>query len=134
MKHAWLYSGRVVVAAFSLHVRIRGNIFDQSIPACAFFLFFFKWRSVRATNSTLQAKVSSQWLSGVCVFRCNLPLALWQNDRDLLRATAVTRKWNGQRIRALQHRQLTLEKKILPPLLPGLELATFRARRRRSTN
>ena len=25
-----------------------------------------------------------------------------------------------------QHRKLTLEKKILPPLLPGLELVTFR--------
>ena len=33
-----------------------------------------------------------------------------------------------------QHRQLTLENKFLPPLLPGLELATFRSRVRRSTN
>ena len=31
-----------------------------------------------------------------------------------------------------QHTKLTLEKKILPPLLPGLELATFRSRARRS--
>ena len=31
------------------------------------------------------------------------------------------------------HRKLTLEKKILPPLLPGFELATFRSRVRRST-
>ena len=38
--------------------------------------------------------------------------------------------WNGQRIR--QHTKLTLEKKILPPLLPGLELATFGSRVRRS--
>ena len=29
--------------------------------------------------------------------RCNLPPALWQNDRDLLCATAVTRGWNGYR-------------------------------------
>ena len=27
-----------------------------------------------------------------------------------------------------QHTKLTLEKKILPPLLPGFELATFRLR------
>ena len=27
-----------------------------------------------------------------------------------------------------QHTKLTLEKKILPPLLPGFELATFRSR------
>ena len=36
-------------------------------------------------------------------------LRFWQNDRDLLRATAVTRGWNGYRY---QHRKLTLEKKI----------------------
>ena len=33
-----------------------------------------------------------------------------------------------------QHTKLTLEKKFLPPLLPGFELATFRARVWRSTN
>ena len=32
-----------------------------------------------------------------------------------------------------QHRKSTLAKKILPPLLPGLELATFRSGVRRST-
>ena len=31
-----------------------------------------------------------------------------------------------------QHAKLTLKKKILPPLLPGFELATFRSRVRRS--
>ena len=33
----------------------------------------------------------------------------WQDDRDLLRATAVTRGWNGYWNRS-QHRKLTLEK------------------------
>ena len=47
-------------------------------------------------------------------------LHCWQNGRDLLRATAVTRGWNGYRNKS-QHRKLTLEKKILPPLLPGLD-------------
>ena len=37
-------------------------------------------------------------------------------------ATAVTRRWNGYRNKS-QHRKLTLEKKILPALLPGLEPA-----------
>ena len=37
-------------------------------------------------------------------------LNLWQNDRDLLRATAVTRGWNGYRNKS-QHRKLTLSKK-----------------------
>ena len=60
-------------------------------------------------------------------------LHFWQNDRDLLRATAVTRGWNGYRNKS-QHRKLTLEKKILPPLLPGLEPGTFRSRVRRSNH
>ena len=33
----------------------------------------------------------------------------WQNDRDLLRAAAVTREWNGQRNKS-QHKKLTMEK------------------------
>ena len=53
-------------------------------------------------------------------------LHFWKNDQDLLRATAVTRRWNGYRNKS-QHRKLTLEKKILPPLLPGLEPGTFRS-------
>ena len=58
-------------------------------------------------------------------------LRFWQNDRGLLRDTAVTRGWNGYRNKS-QHRKLTLEKKILPPLQQGSEPATFRSRVRRS--
>ena len=54
-------------------------------------------------------------------------LRFWQNDRGLLRATAVTRGWNGYRNKS-QHRKLTLEKKILPPLQQGFEPVTFRSR------
>ena len=57
-------------------------------------------------------------------------LRFWQDDRDLLHATAVTRGWNGYRNKS-QHRKLTLEKKILPPLLQGFESATFQSRVRR---
>ena len=35
-------------------------------------------------------------------------LHFWQNNRDLLRATAVTRGWNGYRNKS-QHRKLALE-------------------------
>ena len=56
-----------------------------------------------------------------------------RNDRGLLRATAVTRGLNGYRNKS-QHRKLTLEKKILPPLLQGFEPATFRSRVRRSNH
>ena len=45
----------------------------------------------------------------------------------LLRATVVTRGWNGYRNKS-QHRKLTPETKILPSLLQGFEPATFRSR------
>ena len=60
-------------------------------------------------------------------------LHFWQNDRDLLRATAVTRGWNGYRNES-QHRKSTLEKKILPPFQQGFEPATFQSRVRRSNH
>ena len=60
-------------------------------------------------------------------------LHFWQNDWDLLRATAVTWGWNGYRNKS-QHRKLTLEKKILPQLLPGLEPGTFWSWVRRSNH
>ena len=60
-------------------------------------------------------------------------LHFWQNDRDFLRATAVTRGWNGYRNKS-QHRKSTLEKKILPPFQQGFEPATFQSRVRRSNH
>ena len=57
----------------------------------------------------------------------------WQNDRDLLRATVVTRGWNGYQNKS-QHRKSTLEKKILPPLQQGFDPATFQSRVRRSNH
>ena len=67
------------------------------------------------------------------MFSCNLPLALLAEWPGFLRATAVIRGWNGYRNKS-QHRKLTLEKKSLPPLLPGLEPATFWSRVRRSNH
>ena len=58
-------------------------------------------------------------------------LHFWQNDRDLLRVTAVTRRVERTQNKS-QHTKLTLEKKIPPPPLPGFDLATFRSRVRRS--
>ena len=46
-------------------------------------------------------------------------LHFWQNDRDFLRATVVTRGWNGYRNKS-QHRKSTLEKKILSPVPAGI--------------
>ena len=53
-------------------------------------------------------------------------LHIWQNDCHCLRAAAVTQGWNGYWNKS-QHRKLTLEKKILLPLLPGLEPTTFQS-------
>ena len=53
-------------------------------------------------------------------------LHFWQNDQDLLCATAVTRGWNRYQNKS-QHRKSTLEKKILLPLLQGFEPATFQS-------
>ena len=60
-------------------------------------------------------------------------LHFWQNDRDILRATVVTRGWNGYRNKS-QHRKSTLEKKILPPFQQGFEPATFQSQVRRSNH
>ena len=68
------------------------------------------------------------------VYRClGVPchLHFWQNDRDLLGDTAVTRGWTGYRNKS-QHIKMTPEKKIHPPLRPGLESATFRPRVRQT--
>ena len=60
-------------------------------------------------------------------------LHFWHNDQGLLHVSAVTRGWNGYRNKS-QHRKLTQEKKILPPLLQGFEPVTFRSRVRRSNH
>ena len=60
-------------------------------------------------------------------------LHFWQNDRDFLRATVVTRGWNGYRNKS-QHRKSTLEKKILPPFQQGFEPVTFQSRVRHSNH
>ena len=60
-------------------------------------------------------------------------LHLWQNDRDLLRPTAVTRGWSRYQNKS-QHRKLTLEENILPPFLQGFKPVTFQSRVRRSNH
>ena len=59
-------------------------------------------------------------------------LHFWQNDWDLLCATAVMQGWDGYQNK-IQHRKLTLGKRILLPLLLGLEPETFWSWVHRST-
>ena len=60
-------------------------------------------------------------------------LHFWQNDRDFLHATVVTRGWNGYQNKS-QHRKSTVEKKILLPFQQGFEPATFQSWVRRSNH
>ena len=85
----------------------------------------YAWTATQSAHSDFDESRVYACLGATC------HLHFWQNDRGLLRATAVTRGWNGHRNRS-QHTKLTLEKKILPPLLQGFELATFRSRVQRS--
>ena len=59
-------------------------------------------------------------------------LHFWQNDRGLLRATAVTRGWNGYGNESAQ--KVDPGEENSPPLLQGFEPATFRSRVRRSNH
>ena len=64
----------------------------------------------------------------VCLAEICHSLHFLQNDQDLLRATAV--KWEGGRgvneyCNKSWHRKLTLERKIVPPLLQRLRPMTF---------
>ena len=72
-----------------------------------------------------------RWVMGLCVFRCILPPALWAEWPGSFTChcgnTGVERTPNKSR-----QTNLALKKKILPLLLPGFELATFRSRVRRS--
>ena len=74
-----------------------------------------------------------RWVKDVCMCRCNLPSALlaeWSGSFTChCGNTGVERTPNES-----QHIKLALEKNILPPLLQGLELATFRSRVWRSIN
>ena len=76
-------------------------------------------------DSGIVSLLRLRWVRGICEFRYNLPSALlaeWPGSFTCpCGNTGVKRTPNKS-----QHTNLTLEKKILPPLPLGLELATFR--------
>ena len=85
----------------------------------------------RCLDSGIVSPLRLHCVKGVCVFRCNLPPALlaeWPGS-NMCHCGDTGMEWTPNKS---QHTKLTLEKKILPPLLPGFELATFRSRVRRS--
>ena len=68
--------------------------------------------------------IKSTYVRCMRVLAVTCHLHFWQNDRDFLRATVVTRGWNGYRNKS-QHRKSTLEKKILPPFQQGFSHIIF---------
>ena len=83
-----------------------------------------------ALNSGIESPLRLRWVKGVCLFRCSLPPALLVGFFTCQCGnTGIKQSPNKN-----QHRVLTLEKKILPPFLPGFELTTFRSRVRRPIN
>ena len=93
-------------------------------------------RSVLCVYHTTMHRVTSCKATYVRYMRDNLAvtcqLHFWQNDQDILHAIGLTRGWNGYWNKN-EHRKLTLEKKILAPLLLGLEPVTFQPWVRSST-
>ena len=105
-----------------------GHVFSQTLRVSSFPDRFphYAWP---ATVSPLRL----HWVKCVRMFRCNLPPALlaeWPGSFMChCHNTGVERTLSKS-----QHTKLTLEKKILPPLLLGFELATFQSQVWHSTN
>ena len=53
------------------------------------------------------------------MFRCNLSPVFWQNDCDLLCATALTQEWNGHKVNSGE--------KYSPTTPARIQAATFRS-------
>ena len=69
---------------------------------------------------------------GACVFSCNLPPALLAEYPGSFPCYCGNTGWNGYRSKS-HHMKLTIGKKTILPLLPGLEPETFRSPVRRCT-
>ena len=93
----------------------------------------FPHRSYTMLDSGIVSPLRLRWVKGVCVFRCNLPPALlaeWPGSfTSHCGNTGVEQTPNKS-----HNTKITLEKKILPPLLLGFELATFLSWVRHFTN
>ena len=79
----------------------------------------------------LTAALQLCWVMGICMFRCNLPAALLAEQSQSF-TCHCSNMGVEQTLNNNHHTKLTLENKILPPLLPGFELATFRLQVRHS--
>ena len=65
------------------------------------------------------------WVEGICMFRCNLPPAFLAEWPRSFTCHCSNRGVEQTPKKKSQHTKLTLEKKVLLPLLPGFKLASF---------
>ena len=91
------------------------------------------WARFRIGSHTMPGQWYSQpswlcWVKGVCTFTCNLYLAEWLGSFMYHCSNMGVEQTPNKS----QHTKLTLEKKFLPPLLPGFKLTTFQSRVQRS--
>ena len=84
-------------------------------------------------DSYIVGQLWLHWVKGVWMFRCNLPPALLTEWPGSFTCHCSNRGVEQTQNKS-QHTKLTLEKKFLPQLLLGFELADFRSRVRCFTN
>ena len=142
-----------VVVAFCMLARIWGRVFDHAFRACTFFFFEVEissctliplfmpgsvvpWQVVcdllsekvptLCLDSGIVSPLWLHWVKCVFVFSCNLPPALFAEwpGSFTCHCGKMGVEWT---LNKSQHTKLTLEKKILPPLLLGFEHVAFQS-------
>ena len=98
-----------------------GRAFPYQLPESS-----FPWWVPTLCLDGMVCLLRLRWVKVVCVFIRNLPtadVAEWPGSFTCHCGNAEVERTSNKS----QHTKLTLEKKILPPLLPGFELTTFRS-------
>ena len=115
----------------TLAQRAQTTVAECSLTKCV-------WARFRIGSKTMPAQQHSQPTPSLdqhaCVLRCNLPPSLLAEWPESFTYHCGNSGIDYRTLNKSQHTKLTLERKILPLLLPGFELATFRWRVQCCTN
>ena len=104
-----------------------------SLLICVWACFPIGSHAMPAQRHSQPTLTSLHWVKDICVLRCHLPPALlaeWQGSFMCHCSNTEMEETQNKS----QHTKLTLEKRILLPLLPIFKLTTFQSRVKRSTN
>ena len=111
---------------FTLYARNSPQQAEMTVAKCT--MTSCLWARFQIDSHGLDSSIVSPfrlgWIKGVWVLRCNLPPALMAESLGSFTCYCGNKEME-QTPNKSQNTKLTLEKKILPPLLPGFELATF---------